>query len=94
MKGYQVVFKRLAEKQVRKLPTYIQMALRTWALLIEEHGISAMRKVPGYHDEPLRGERQGQRSSRLSKGYRVFYEEDATEKTVAIIVLEVNKHEY
>lgn len=94
MKGYQVVFKRQAEKQIRKLPAYIQMALRTWALLIEEHGVLVMRKVPGYHDEPLRWERQGQRSSRLSKGYRVFYEENTAEKTVMITVLEVNKHEY
>lgn len=94
MKKYRVVFKKYVEKQARRLPIHIQMALRTWVLLIEEHGISAMRKIPSYHDEGLKGNRLGQRSSRLSKGYRVFYEEDNTQKIMTIIVVEVNKHEY
>ena len=30
--------------------------------------------VPGYHDEPLKGHRAGQRSIRLSRAYRAIYE--------------------
>lgn len=32
-----------------------------------------MRKIPGYHDEPLKGDLKGLRSIRLSKGYRAYY---------------------
>ena len=51
-----------------------------------------MRKVPGYHDEPLRGKRAGQRSVRLSRSYRAIYMEEMDK--VLVKVLEVNKHEY
>jgi hypothetical protein len=37
-----------------------------------------VRKVPGFHDEPLSGKRFGQRSLRLSKSYRAFYEIEGT----------------
>ncbi len=53
-----------------------------------------MRKIPGYHDEPLKGDRKGQRSSHLSRGYRVIYEELSSGEIVIVSVLEVNKHDY
>ena len=56
--------------------------------------IRATRLLPGYHDETLKGERKGQRSVRLNKGYRVIYEETETGNIVLISVPEVNKHEY
>ncbi len=89
-----MVLERLAVKQFRKLPNEIQKALRTWTLLIEEEGISAMRIIPGYHDEPLKGQRQGQRSSRLSRGYRVYYKEQGQADIAIVSVAEMNKHEY
>jgi proteic killer suppression protein len=49
--------------------------------------------VPGYHDEPLKGDRAGQRSIRLSRAYRAIYE--IKEDTVKFLsVEEVNKHKY
>ncbi|MBI4404787.1 MAG: hypothetical protein HY537_11530 [Deltaproteobacteria bacterium] len=84
----------LVQKQARYLPDHIRRALRTWTLLIEEQGIWAMRKVPGYHDEPLKGDRKGQRSSRLSRGYRVVYEEYDSGEIVIVSVKEVMKHAY
>lgn len=46
-----------------------------------------------YHDEPLSGERAGQRSIRLSKAYRAFYRiEGTTAKLVRVSA--INKHEY
>ena len=94
MKRFEVILERLAEKQFRKLPEPIRKALRTWTLLIEEEGISAMRMIPGYHDEPLKGDRQGQRSSRLNIAYRVIYREQQNGELVIISVIEVNKHDY
>lgn len=91
---FQVVLSAFVQKRFLRLPDHIQKALRTWATLIEEHGIWAMRRIPGYHDEPLKGDRKGQRSSRLSRGYRVIYEEEESGEIVIIAVLEVTKHEY
>ncbi|MFK5953716.1 MAG: hypothetical protein QM498_11705, partial [Desulfobacterium sp.] len=59
---------------------------------VETFGIEEIRVVPGYHDEPLRGNRAGQRSIRLSKAYRAFYVEH--DDTIIIEVIEVNKHDY
>lgn len=91
---FKVIISKFAQKQVRKLPMHIQNSLRTWSELIEEHGIWIMRRIPGYHDEPLKGKREGQRSSKLSKGYRVIYEEFSDGEIEIINVMEVNKHDY
>lgn len=87
-----VVLTKFAEKQLSKLPKNIKEALRYWAETIERIGIREVRKLPGYHDEPLKGLRIGQRSIRLNKAYRAIYIE--TNESVKITVIEVNKHEY
>jgi len=69
-------------------------AYHTWVKTVELDGIRATRALSGYHDEPLKGDRKGQRSVRLSKGYRVIYEETESGNLVLIGVQEVNKHEY
>ncbi len=85
---------KFAEKQVRKLPKHIAAAYFTWVKTVELDGIRAARMLPGYHDEPLKGDRRGQRSVRLSRGYRVLYEETESGNIILIGVQEVNKHEY
>lgn len=82
-----------ARKDVRRLPQHVVKALRRWVDAVEHEGLEEVRKVPGYHDEPLGGERKGQRSVRLSRAYRAFY---VIRKgaVVFVEVIEVNKHEY
>lgn len=47
----------------------------------------------GYHDEPLKGDRIGQRSIRLSRAYRAIYE--IRGDTAAFVSIEeVGKHRY
>jgi proteic killer suppression protein len=57
-------------------------------------GLRETRKSPGFHDEPLRGNRNGQRSVRLNKAYRAIYVEKIDGTVEFIEVVEVNKHEY
>ena len=57
-------------------------------------GLEEIRKIPGYHDEPLHGERRGQRSIRLSRGYRAIYIVKSDNSIEFVSVEEVNKHEY
>ena len=53
-----------------------------------------MRKIPGHHDEPLKGSRRGQRSIRLSKSYRAIYQEYQSSLVIEVFINEVHKHEY
>lgn len=88
-----VVFDKV-EKDLRKLPHFVVDKLMAWALAIELKGLREVRKIPGYHDEPLKGERWGQRSIRLSKSYRAIYTEQRDDTIVLVVIEEVNKHEY
>ncbi len=64
-----------------------------WVAAVEHDGLEEARKVPGYHDEPLKGDRAGPRSIRSSKAYGAIYEiKEDTAKLVS--GEEVNKHEY
>ena len=82
-----------AKKDLRGLPQHIVGALRRWVDAVEHSGLETVRKVPGYHDEPLGGDRTGQRSIRLSRAYRAFYVVKRG-AVVAVEVIEVNKHDY
>lgn len=84
---------RLAEKQLRKLPPHIVDNLMIWVAAVEHDGLEEVRKVSGYHDEPLKGDRAGQRSIRLSRSYRAIYEIKG-DKGSFVSVEEVNKHDY
>ncbi|WP_347357728.1 hypothetical protein [Bdellovibrio sp.] len=81
-------------KQLRKLPGHVVDKLMAWAMSVEMKGLLEVRKIPGYHDEPLKGRRQGERSIRLSKAYRAIYTEENNGTVKLIIVEEVHKHDY
>ncbi|MBI5139640.1 type II toxin-antitoxin system mRNA interferase toxin, RelE/StbE family [Candidatus Nomurabacteria bacterium] len=87
-----VEISRFAEKQLKKIPGYIKEALHSWTVTVEKIGVMETRKLTGYHDEPLKGDRKGQRSIRLNRAYRAIYVE--IEENILITVIEVIKHEY
>ena len=87
-----LIVKRCSRKDIPTLPKQVKNKLEEWIDRVEENGIDAVRKIPGYHDEPLKGTRKGERSARMSKGYRVIYFEE--QKSILIVVVEVNKHDY
>jgi len=47
-----------------------------------------------YHDERLKGKRQGQRSIRLSRAYRAIYVVKSEGPAEFVSIEEVSKHEY
>lgn len=89
-----VTWGKTVDKQLDKLPEFIAQKFRIWVALVEESGLREVRKHKGFHDEPLKGQRQGQRSIRLNRSYRAIYAERETGELALIEVLEVNKHEY
>jgi proteic killer suppression protein len=83
----------LAKKQLKKLPLFIIISFQNWVEDVEERGLEEVRKIPGYHDEPLRGHLKGLRSIRLSRGYRAYYQ--IIDGTVKFVNVErIDKHEY
>ncbi len=59
-----------AIRELKKCLKYISLKLMAWVDDVSERGLREVRKVPGFHDESLKGKRKGQRSIRLSKSYR------------------------
>ena len=68
-----VVISRQAQRDLLKLPTHVVVKFQDWVEDVEDRGLSVVRKVPGYHDEPLVGKLKGLRSIRLSRSYRAYY---------------------
>jgi len=88
-----VVFENVV-KELRKLPDFIVRKLNKWARDVERLGLEDVRKIKGYHDEPLHGDRKGQRSIRLSKSYRAIYIEYREGSVRIVSIEEVSNHEY
>ena len=80
-------------KYLRKIPLPIRKKLFTWVAAVEERGLNEMRKIPGYHDEPLKGDRQGQRSIRLNRQWRAIYR-IINKKIEFVFIEEVTPHDY
>lgn len=91
---YNILIEREAKKGLRKAPESIQNKFFKWAELVETIGLQEVRKIPGFHDEPLKGERRGQRSIRLSRAWRAIYRVSAAGKITIVMVEEITKHEY
>jgi toxin HigB-1 len=61
------------DKQLRTVPHEIVKRYEKWKDIAMISGPPGLRVIKGFHDETLRGEWQGYRSSRLGLQYRVIY---------------------
>jgi len=93
LKQTKVALSKKAQKDLKNVPKYIVEKLLFWVDSVQADGLEEVRKNSGYHDEPLKGDRKGQRSIRLNQAYRAFYivENGAIQ---LVEVIEVNKHKY
>jgi toxin HigB-1 len=83
-----------AQKALAKVPNFIKEKLLLWIDSVEHLGVHQVRKISGFHDEPLKGDHKDQRSIRLNKAYRAIYVETLRKEVHIISIIEVNKHEY
>ena len=79
-------------KICRKIPLHVVKKYELWKDLVFRHGPNKLKEFPGFHDEKLKGERKGQRSSRLSMQYRVIY--TVEKEIITVYVLEISPHKY
>lgn len=88
-----VVLDHDVERKLRRTPGPIVKKLQRWISDVMNRGVDEVRKLPGYHDEPLAGKRRGQRSIRLSRLWRALYEvKDFPTKFIE--VMELTPHDY
>lgn len=90
----EVKITKSALKDLRRTPSYLQEKFRAWLVAVNKAGIEETKKRPGWHDEPLLGERKGQRSIRLNKQWRAIYIIKNNGTIEFIEVTEVMPHEY
>ncbi len=91
---YEVILEKSVRRRLRRVPRHVIDKLEAWIEMVETDGLEEARKIPGFHDESLKGERAGQRSIRLSRQWRAIYETRLNGEVVVILVKEVTPHDY
>jgi toxin HigB-1 len=91
---FEVRLSRRAQDDLHSVPKSLLVKLRAWIDAVGRLGLREVRKVSGYHDEPLKGRREGQRSIRLNRSYRAIYELKSDGAAEFVSIEEVNKHDY
>jgi proteic killer suppression protein len=79
-------------KVCRRLPRNVVKKYELWKQIVFVHGPEKLKEFPGFHDEKLRGNREGQRASRLDLQYRVIY--SVERNVVTVFVFEITPHKY
>ena len=83
---------RRVAKQLRSLPQEILKRYEKWKDIVRISGPKGLRFIKGFHDEALRGDWNGYRSSRLNKQWRVLYK--AESQILVVYVIAINAHDY
>jgi mRNA-degrading endonuclease YafQ of YafQ-DinJ toxin-antitoxin module len=83
---------RRMEKQLDTVPREILKRYEKWKDIAIISGPPGLKLIKGFHDEALRGEWRGYRSSRLGLQYRVIYR--LIPKQALFQVVHITPHEY
>jgi len=83
---------RRATKRLHRLPLETLKRYEKWKDIITISGPLGLRSIKGFHDEALRGEWIGYRSSRLGSQHRVIYRVARNE--ISVFVIDVSAHDY
>ena len=89
---WQVYEHRRIDRRVQRLPSEILKRYEKWKDIVGLSGPIGPRKIKEFHDESLRGEWKGHRSSRLGLQYRVIYK--TLKDRVMIQVVNLSPHDY
>jgi mRNA-degrading endonuclease YafQ of YafQ-DinJ toxin-antitoxin module len=83
---------RRLDKELGAAPREILKRYEKWKDIARISGPPGLRLIKGFHDEALRGNWQGHRSSRLGFKYRVIYRVNPEQALFQVI--HVTPHEY
>ena len=89
---WEVYEHRRIGRRVHRLPIEIIKRYEKWKDIVRISGPAGLRLIKGFHDEALRGEWIGHRSSRLGLQYRVIYRLVGQE--ILVEVIDITAHDY
>jgi addiction module RelE/StbE family toxin len=79
-------------KQLKACPADILKRYEKWKDIIHISGPEGLKAIKGFHDEALRGEQKGHRSSRLNIQYRVIYK--IINDQIMVQIVSITAHDY
>ncbi|MBN2341199.1 MAG: type II toxin-antitoxin system mRNA interferase toxin, RelE/StbE family [Deltaproteobacteria bacterium] len=80
------------KRQLKTIPVEILKRYEKWKDIVMISGPLGLKMIKGFHDEALRGEWKGFRSSRLGGQYRVIYKVE--NDLVLVKVMKATPHDY
>ena len=83
---------RRVTKQLGTLSVEILKIYEKWKDIVKISGPAGLRAIKGFHDEILRGEWKGHRSSRLGIKHRIIYK--IVKNEVFVQVVNITPHDY
>ena len=83
---------RKLAKQLKSLPIDVLKRYEKWKDILMVSGPQGLRLIKGFHDESLKGDWKGCRSSRMGDKYRVIYKVKASE--IMVQVINLTAHDY
>ena len=81
------------KKDLIKIPKALVIKFQKWVDDIEKYSLEDVRKVRGWPDHALKGNRAGQRAIYLNKQWRAVYTIEGGEVKI-VKVIEVHPHAY
>jgi addiction module RelE/StbE family toxin len=79
-------------KQIKSVPVEVLKRYEKGKDIIRISGPYGLKLIKGFHDEAIRGEWKGHRSSRLGITYRIIYK--IVKKEVLVQVISITPHDY
>jgi len=89
---WEVYEHRSLVRKLSRIPAEVLKRYEKWKDIVEISGPPGLRLIKGFHDESLRGEWQGWRSSRLGLKYKVIYRIENDKLYVQVI--DISAHDY
>ena len=83
---------RRVDRQLKKLPPDMLKRYEKWIDIVAISGPHGLKLIKGFHDESLKGQWKGHRSSRLSQQFRVVYRVE--QERILVEVVSVTAHDY
>lgn len=83
---------RRVVRQLGSIPDEILKRYEKWKDIVTVSGPQGLRLIKGFHDESLRGEWKGYRSSRIGSKYRVIYK--VVRDQIFVQVVNITAHDY
>ena len=83
--------KKLAGR-ISKIPSETLKRYEKWKDIVTISGPEGLRLIKGFHDEALKGDWQGYRSSRLGLQWRILYQIE--KQNLYVLVIDINAHDY